>query len=605
MGVLMFKHIFFRSFLGFHATILLLPVFCLTQNYTASPIFPNASFLWAWNAPTHNCRNFNISIDLSLFSLSGNPGLYGPGQGVLIFFKEKLGCYPYVHKGENVSGGIPQLANLQNHLEQARKNICDSVGPNDVGLAVIDWEEWRPLWDRNWGAKVIYRNQSIDLVLQRNKTLNSTGAVLVAKAEFEKAGRDFMLETLKLGKLLRPKYLWGYYLFPDCYNHNYTKDRAYNGSCPDKEKERNNLLDWLWKESTALFPSIYLNTGINGSNTALFARNRVLEALRVSKVRNNTDPLPVFVYQRLVFTDNFTTFLSEEDLAHTIGESVALGASGMVIWGSSNLTRDTNACTNLANYTKNTLNPYIINVTLAAKMCSQVLCQDQGVCVRKHWNSSEYLHLNPKNFVIQMVEGGKYVVNGTPTLEDLQQFSEKFHCSCYANIHCMTRVNVTTTNLTRVCVGNDVCIDATVNPALSGPSKVSDRSSGAYSSAASTIPYATMSPHASGKVLNESLQTKCLVEAVSNILQEEHERRLCNPNTPNESTLTRNSKLLRLTTLQSSLIQKGINDSSLLCTFNDISQRVGFVTVMSPWLNLIFEPFPNLIVGPNSSEILK
>ncbi|XP_054548589.1 hyaluronidase PH-20-like isoform X2 [Talpa occidentalis] len=535
MGVLMFKHIFFTSFLGFHATLLLFPV-CLTQDYTAIPIVPNASFLWAWNAPTHNCVKFNITIDLSLFSLSGNPGLNRPGQGVTIFYKDKLGYYPCVHKGKNVNGGIPQLACLQNHLDKARKDICGSFGPNDVGLAVIDWEEWRPLWDRNWGAKVIYKTQSIDLAHQNNTTLTFQKAGLVAKAEFEKAGRNFMLETLKLGQLLRPKYLWGYYLFPDCYNHNYTKDRAYNGSCPDKEKERNNLLHWLWNESTALFPSVYLNTGINGSNTALFARNRVLEALRVSKVRNNTDPLPVFVYLRLVFTDNFTTFLCKDDLVHTIGESVALGASGMVIWGSTNLTRNETDCTNLANYMKNTLNPYIINVTLAAKMCSQVLCQDQGVCIRRNWNSSDYLHLNPRKFTIQMVNDRKYVLKGKPTQDDLQQFSQKFHCRCYANIHCMTRVNVTTTNLTHLCVGNDVCIDAFVNPALSGPSKLNDRSSGAYSSAASTIPYATMSPRASGKVLNESLQTKCLVEAVSNILQEEHERCLYNLNTPNETT---------------------------------------------------------------------
>ncbi|XP_037368465.1 hyaluronidase PH-20-like [Talpa occidentalis] len=546
MGVLMFKHIFFRSFLGFHATLLLFPV-CLTQDYTAFPIFPNASFLWAWNVAIHNCVNFSIKIDLSLFSLSGSPGLHRPGQGVVIFYKEKLGHYPYVHKGNNVSGGIPQLANLQSHLDQARKDICGSFRPNDVGLAVIDWEEWRPLWERNWVAKAVYKNQSIDLVLQKNKTLNSTYAELVAKAEFEKAGRDFMLETLELGLLLRPKYLWGFYLFPDCYNHRYEKERAYNGSCLDKEKENNDLLDWLWKGSTALYPSIYLNTRINGSNTALFARNRVLEALRVSKVRNNMDPLPVFVYFRLVFTDKIKTFLSEDDLVHTIGESVALGASGMVIWGSSNLTRNQTDCTNLANFMKNTLNRYIINVTLAAKMCSQVLCQDQGVCIRRNWNSSDYLHLNPKIFTIQILNDGKYVVKGKPTQDDLQQFYQKFHCSCYANIRCMTRVNVTTTNLTPLCVGNNICIDAFVNSALSGPSKLSGISSGAYSSAASTIPYTTMSPCASGKDLNESLQTKCLVEAISNILQEEHERTLCNLTTPNETTFTSTSSMGKIT----------------------------------------------------------
>ncbi|XP_012576217.1 PREDICTED: hyaluronidase PH-20 [Condylura cristata] len=472
MGVLMFKQIFFRTFVGVHTTLLLLPV-CSTLNITASPFFPDTPFLWVWNAPSDFCEEkFNIKIDLTFFGLEGSPRKAVVDQGVALFYIDKLGYYPYIEPrtGENVNGGIPQLGCLQKHLDKATNDICHAIGANNVGLAVIDWEEWRPIWARNWSPKHVYKDQSIELVLQNNVKLTYDQASKIAKQQFEEAGKNFMLETLKLGKSLRPKYLWGYYLFPDCYNHNYNKP-GYNGSCFDLEKKRNNELAWLWKESTALYPSIYLNTRINGSQVVLFVRNRVLEALRVSKVRNNNDPLPVFVYFRLVFTDKTSRFLSQDDLVHTMGESVALGASGMIIWGSFNLSRNLQACMNLDNYTKNTLNPYIINVTLAAKMCSQVLCQEQGVCTRKHWNSSDYLHLNPRNFNIQIVKGGKYVIHGKPTVDDLQQFSQNFHCSCYPSFGCKTRVDMDKIDTIHVCAAEDVCIDAFLNPAQSVLSK--------------------------------------------------------------------------------------------------------------------------------------
>jgi len=38
-----------------------------------------------------------------------------------------------------------------------------------------------------------------------------------AKKEFESAGRAMFESTITLGKELRPKALWGFYGFPDCY----------------------------------------------------------------------------------------------------------------------------------------------------------------------------------------------------------------------------------------------------------------------------------------------------------------------------------------------------------------------------------------------------
>lgn len=120
------------------------------------------------------------------------------------------------------------------------------------------------------------------------------------------------------------------------------------------------------------------------------------------------------------------------------------------------------SCLNLHDYLETTLNPYLINVTLAAKMCSQTLCQDQGICSRKDWNSDDYLHLSPQNFQIQVLKSGKYVIRGSPTVDDLQYFSKNFHCSCYANLNCKERDDLETVSSVSVCVIEDICINSFV-----------------------------------------------------------------------------------------------------------------------------------------------
>ncbi|NP_001076141.2 hyaluronidase PH-20 precursor [Oryctolagus cuniculus] len=471
MGVLKFKHIFFGSAVEFNRAFQILYIFllipcCLTANFRAPPVIPNVPFLWAWNAPTELCLGKSGEpLDTSLFSLFGSPSKDKTGQGITIFYVDRLGYYPHIDsKNVSVHGGIPQLGPLQQHLDKAKKDILYYMPTDNVGLAVIDWEEWRPTWLRNWKPKDIYRIKSIELVQQQNPQINLTEATKLAKIEFEKAGKCFMEETLKLGRLFRPNHFWGYYLFPDCYNHNYDKPN-YKGICFDIEKKRNDDLDWLWKESTALFPSVYLKSSLQSSpKAALFVRNRVQEAIRVSEVPNAKSPLPIFVYTRLVFTDKIFQFLSQDDLVNTIGEIVALGASGIVVWGSHTLARSMKSCLNLDDYMKNILNPYLINVTLAAKMCNQVLCQEQGVCTRKNWDSNDYLHLNPGNFAIQIGNNGTYKVDGKPTLTDLEQFSKNFQCSCYTNLNCKERTDMNNVQTVNVCAVENVCIDTNVGP---------------------------------------------------------------------------------------------------------------------------------------------
>ncbi|XP_031236637.1 hyaluronidase PH-20 [Mastomys coucha] len=471
MGELRFKHLFWLNFVEsggtFQTVLIFLLIPCsLTVDYRAAPIISNTTFLWIWNVPTERCvGNVDNPIDLSFFSLIGSPRKTATGQPVTLFYVDRLGLYPHIDANQaEHHGGIPQKGNLRNHLAKAKTDIEYYIPQDKLGLAIIDWEEWRPTWLRNWKPKDIYRNKSIELVQSMKPGISITDATQKAKEQFEEAGKKFMEGTLHLGKLVRPKHLWGYYLFPDCYNNKF-QDPKYNGHCPDVEKQRNDGLSWLWKESTGLYPSVYLKKDLKSNRqAALYVRYRVVESIRVSRFRDELNPVPIFVYIRLVFTDRVSEFLLEDDLVNTIGEIIALGPSGIIIWDAMSLAQRAAGCPILHKYMQTTLNPYIVNVTLAAKMCSQTLCSEKGVCSRKEEGSDVYLHLNPSHFDIKLTETGKYEVLGNPRVGDLEYFSEHFKCSCFSRMTCAETSDIQMVQDVNVCIGDNVCIKASVEP---------------------------------------------------------------------------------------------------------------------------------------------
>lgn len=268
-----------------------------------TPIFTGRPFIVAWNAPTQDCKpRLKVQLDFSVFDVMASPNEGFVDQNLTIFYKERLGLYPY-YDGQKmaVNGGVPQNSSLRQHLERLPGGINKYIrSEKKEGLAVIDWEEWRPIWIRNWQTKDIYRNASRQLVLSRKPNLPEDQVNKAAQYEFESSAREFMEETLRHAKNFRPRQLWGFYLFPDCYNHDYSKNQeSYTGRCPDVEETRNDHLAWLWRESTALYPSIYLDQVLASSaNGRKFVRSRVKEALRISQRHHEDYTLPVFVYTR-------------------------------------------------------------------------------------------------------------------------------------------------------------------------------------------------------------------------------------------------------------------------------------------------------------------
>ncbi|XP_054632302.1 hyaluronoglucosaminidase 6 isoform X2 [Dunckerocampus dactyliophorus] len=412
-----------------------------------APLIPHRPFVVVWNAPTEPCRlRFQVDLDLSVFDIVANLNETLSGPNVTIFYHSHLGYYPYYSNcGTPINGGLPQNQSISKHLSKARNDIDKLIPHKDFrGLGVIDWENWRPQWVRNWGTKDIYRNKSKEQIRKLHPNWPESKVEKEAKENFERAGQAFMNLTLALAEGRRPAGLWGFYLFPDCYNYGYKQHpQRYSGECPNVEHVRNDHLMWLWKESTALYPSIYLDYELKSSaNTVKFVHYRVKEAMRIASIARPDVTLPVFVYSRPFYAYTFVV-LSESDLVHTIGESAALGASGVVLWGSSEYARTQRNCLTVKKYIDGALGHYVVNVTSAAKLCSKALCKKNGRCIRKSLDSAAYLHLNPRFFNIRRrpTTAGppRFHVTGHLNNRDILDMKHKFTCQCYQGwigVHC-------------------------------------------------------------------------------------------------------------------------------------------------------------------------
>ncbi|KAG9460667.1 hypothetical protein GDO78_020311, partial [Eleutherodactylus coqui] len=288
--------------------LLIFTLFTLLVFTLASPttLLPGRPFITVWNAPTSPCwEKYGVSLDLDPFDIVANENQSFVGSEMVIFYNSQLGLYPYYDSNGNpVNGGTPQNASVTEHLKQAFEDLNSTIVSSDFkGVVVVDWENWRPLWDRNWDKKSIYWQRSQDLVRQRHPHWSAKKVMVVAKKEFEEASRMFMEGTLDLGRKFRVGGLWGFYGFPSCYNYGYkNSSQNYTGECPQAEIKRNNLLQWMWRSSHALYPDIYLEELLRKSHyVGRYVRHRLGEAFRVS-TQGPKGEIPVLPYARIVYT---------------------------------------------------------------------------------------------------------------------------------------------------------------------------------------------------------------------------------------------------------------------------------------------------------------
>uniref|UniRef100_A0A8C1LV02 Hyaluronidase n=1 Tax=Cyprinus carpio TaxID=7962 RepID=A0A8C1LV02_CYPCA len=352
-----------------------------------APLLAGQPFLVLWGVPDKDCLG------------RPNPAAFGmEWEGrVAMFYEDTLGLYPYFTAQDRpVNGGLPQHTSLDIHLQRVEGDLTASLPQAGApGLGVLRWQEWAPQWNRNRGIKTKDYHTALCCI-------NLSYDLISCQVDFEAAAQSIMMETLREVKRLRPQRLWGIAPYPNCYNFDSTQIALanYTGRCPAAEMALNDELMWLWKRSGALYPALSLEKLPEGTKGAwLYATNQIREALRVAALAGTTFDLPVFPLIKIVYTSS-NSFLSEIDLVNTIGESAAMGASGVIIWEKSLAVKTQKSCSEFSSYVRQVLGPYAVNVTTAARLCGVSLCQGRGRCVRKKPEDPTYLHLPSAHFML-------------------------------------------------------------------------------------------------------------------------------------------------------------------------------------------------------------
>ena len=197
------------------------------------------------------------------------------------------------------NGGLPQNGSLGLHLQQLEIDI-DRFIPNKTfdGLAVIDFECWRPTFRQNFGDLKIYRDLTLLEVTKKHPTWSRDQIEAQGKIIFEAAAINFVNRTMLRARKLRPFANWGFYGFPHCFNR--YRDLKELERCPEQVEAENNKLTFMYP--TAIYPSIYITN--NQTSTALtkFVQGKMNESNRVSKLTGNPNMLKL-AFIRYQYTD--------------------------------------------------------------------------------------------------------------------------------------------------------------------------------------------------------------------------------------------------------------------------------------------------------------
>lgn len=222
------------------------------------------------------------------------------------------------------------------------------------GLIVIDFESWRPIFRQNFGVLEPYKNLSKEVVRKNAiRKLPEKEVLRRATLAFESAGKDFMWETLKLAKVLRPKAKWGYYAFPYCFNGRMNPP----ASCAPQMDKENRQISWLFEESDVIFPSVYMSEMMPVDYRVPMVKGRVKEARRMAEYAKPGKG-QIYTYIRYCYTNTLRN-LEEGILFNAIQEMINEGSEGVILWGSSGDLNTREKCEDFASYLKSTLEPVV------------------------------------------------------------------------------------------------------------------------------------------------------------------------------------------------------------------------------------------------------
>lgn len=297
-----------------------------TTRSDADPVANNSSSDGVGNESDSN-QNAAFTYYINLVGASAGeidteqlPGVVA--NRVRLFTAPHLGLYPKLWRGRRINGGLPQLADLENHLARVRRDVVAALpNPDWDGFAVIDYEAWHLLWEY---MPEKYREESRKVVRAQHPNLPETQVEEIAKGQFENAAMRFLTETLDLCRQLRPKARWGMYGYPQ--------------SARAQRLEREKA---FYTHVDALFPSVYARKWSvaqgkpkQGQATLSRYKNRIKAVVQASRAIAQDRPVLVYTWPRYN-TSNATygrSLLNDMDLKAMLTDPAAAGADGVILW---------------------------------------------------------------------------------------------------------------------------------------------------------------------------------------------------------------------------------------------------------------------------------
>lgn len=198
------------------------------------------------------------------------------------------------------NGGLPQNGSIDLHLRQFEIDVHRFI-PNKTfdGIAVIDFEHWRPTFRQNFGDLKIYRDLTLLEVNKKHPSWSRDQIETQGKILFENAAINFFNRTILRAMKLRPNASWGFYGFPHCFNR--YRDSSQLERCPEIVEAENDKL--LFMFPSVVFPSVYTTDNQTGSELTKFIKGKMSETNRIAKKSANANILKL-AFARYQYTNS-------------------------------------------------------------------------------------------------------------------------------------------------------------------------------------------------------------------------------------------------------------------------------------------------------------
>ena len=269
----------------------------------------------------------------------------------------------YMHMTGNYPKAGPHLstdpAYMQAHLEKLVLDLEKQIpDPNFSGIAILDYEAFRAVWDRVWNHPSDAPPDAIDEDFRddwtdhirathpRFDSMSQAEQEQLLRETWEAAVKDLFLNSINKAREVRPNAQWGFYGYPYrffTHQREAPVDVISYGDGTHHGSDLNDRLQWMWDAVDIIAPSVYplrliedpLTTECDQIASAeddlLYIENMIREAQRVG----NGKPVMPFVAYKYYRRQgcNYFQDLNDANLWNQIMGPARLGADGVFLWG--------------------------------------------------------------------------------------------------------------------------------------------------------------------------------------------------------------------------------------------------------------------------------